>query len=79
MDELNYVPLNGRPMKITWKDVEERRKVTTNFGSVFIKNLDKNINERQLFRNVKEFGSVLNIKVNFVLVNFLQLLFIKYI
>ena len=72
MDELNYVPLNGRPMKITWKDVEERRKVTTDFGSVFIKNLDKSINERQLFRKVKEFGSVLNIKVNTVLEMCLQ-------
>ena len=79
MEKLNYVPLIERPMKITWEDVEERRKVTTDFGSVFIKNLDKSINERQLFRKIKEFGSVLNIKVNFVLVNFLQLLFIKYI
>ena len=77
MDKLNYVPLIERPMKITWEDVEERRKVTTDFGSVFIKNLDKSINERQLFRKVKEFGSVLNIKVNVVLEMCLQSLFIK--
>lgn len=62
IDELNYTPLNGRPMRImlSQRDPALRR---SGAGNIFIKNLDGAIDNKALHDTFSAFGRILSCKI----------------
>jgi polyadenylate-binding protein len=62
LDNLNYTLLNGKPMRIMWslRDPATRK---SGVGNIFIKNLDKSIDNKALHDTFNAFGPILSCKV----------------
>mmetsp|Transcript_885 Transcript_885/g.1320 ORF Transcript_885/g.1320 Transcript_885/m.1320 type:complete len:668 (+) Transcript_885:223-2226(+) len=62
LDQLNYASLNDKPLRIMWshRDPSVRK---SSVGNIFIKNLDKSIDNRALFDTFSAFGRILSCKV----------------
>eukprot|EP01027_Heterolobosea_sp_BB2_P020585 GEZU01029372.1.p1 GENE.GEZU01029372.1~~GEZU01029372.1.p1 ORF type:complete len:643 (+),score=263.82 GEZU01029372.1:191-2119(+) len=62
LDTLNYTPVKERPMRIMWshRDPAIRK---SGIGNVFIKNLDKSIDNKALYDTFSAFGNILSCKV----------------
>ena len=62
IENLNYHVLGNKPIRIMWshRDPSTRR---SNVGNIFIKNLDKAIDNKALFDTFTAFGKILSCKV----------------
>lgn len=62
LQSLNYSPIKGRPCRIMWanRDPTLRR---TGAGNVFVKSLDKTIDNKALYDTFSLFGNILSCKV----------------
>ncbi|XP_033646618.1 polyadenylate-binding protein 4-like [Asterias rubens] len=62
LDTMNYDTLKGKPIRIMWsqRDPSLRR---SGVGNVFIKNLDKSIDNKAMYDTFSAFGNILSCKV----------------
>lgn len=62
MDTMNFEALHGKPMRIMWsqRDPAMRR---SGAGNIFIKNLDKVIDNKSIYDTFSLFGNILSCKV----------------
>ncbi|KAH8584365.1 poly-binding fabm [Cryptosporidium sp. chipmunk genotype I] len=62
LDTLNFTCIRGRPCRIMWclRDPASRRN---NDGNVFVKNLDKSIDNKTLFDTFSLFGNIMSCKI----------------
>jgi len=62
LDTMNFDTLNGKPMRIMWsqRDPATRR---SGAGNIFIKNLDKVIDNKSIYDTFSLFGNILSCKV----------------
>ncbi|CAD7671188.1 unnamed protein product [Nyctereutes procyonoides] len=62
LDTMNFDVLQGRPLRLMWsqRDAQLRR---SGVGNVFIKNLDRSVDDKALFERFSAFGKILSSKV----------------
>lgn len=62
LDTMNYTPIKDKPCRIMWsqRDPSMRR---SNVGNVFIKNLDRTVDNKALNDTFSAFGNILSCKV----------------
>ena len=62
LEALNYTPLKGKPLRLMWthRDPATRK---SGVGNIFIKNLDKTIDNKALHDTFQAFGDILSCKV----------------
>lgn len=64
IDTLNFERLGGRPIRIMWsqRDPSLRR---SGLGNIFIKNLDRTVDNKIMFDTFSVFGNILSCKVSY--------------
>lgn len=62
LDELNYTPIKGQPIRIMWSQRDPALR-KNGAGNIFIKNLDPAIDNKALHDTFSAFGNILSCKV----------------
>jgi polyadenylate-binding protein len=62
LDTMNFDALGVRPMRIMWSQRDPALR-KSGVGNVFIKNLDKSIDNKALYDTFSTFGNILSCKI----------------
>lgn len=62
LDTMNFDPLKGKPIRIMWSQRDPSLR-KSGVGNVFIKNLDKCIDNKAMYDTFSAFGNILSCKV----------------
>ncbi|KAF8383012.1 hypothetical protein PRIPAC_72154 [Pristionchus pacificus] len=62
LDTMNFDPLSGKPIRIMWSQRDPATRRSGN-GNIFIKNLDKVIDNKSIYDTFSLFGTILSCKV----------------
>lgn len=73
LDTMNFDVLKGRPMRIMWSQRDPSLR-KSGVGNVFIKNLDRSIDNKAMYDTFSAFGNILSCKVSDCSVYYLYLL-----
>lgn len=65
LDTMNFDTVKGRPIRIMWSQRDPSLR-KSGVGNVFIKNLDKSIDNKAMYDTFSAFGNILSCKVSIV-------------
>ena len=65
LDTMNFEVIKGRPIRIMWAQRDPSVRMS-GVGNVFIRNLDKSIDNQALYDTFSAFGNILSCKVSII-------------